>query len=398
MARVNVINLNLVQLPKTACLNPSPSFYSQCVCAAAPHLQAAHHCRRFNGYTLGLLFAMLGMGCLYLLGVKVVARVSLRGMDEEERVDRIAKFSSTMLSRTLLVLYIVYPGVSVAIFQIFSCTKLKSGAAYLDADFNIVCYDSVHWRYVGGAVIWLFVVPIGVPAFFIWLLRRFKVPQMAKLLTESAWLREAVKLAWQSGVAQPALDVAKLNVDNITDAHLEGLHAFFLREASAEVAGDIANGKAPRLPDEPEPEAPPPPTGMMSIILARLKAAATRAVVVLQRAKLVVLKLINPDTGVHGHSPEAERRAFVLEALLAWCQTSGKLALPPMSWEEVGEAFQEDASQQPSTRLGSIQLVASVVEGAEASKAPAVSAGVVHYDDLPRLQTRAMKEVGFLFA
>ena len=29
MARVNVINLNLVQLPKTACLNPSPSFYKQ---------------------------------------------------------------------------------------------------------------------------------------------------------------------------------------------------------------------------------------------------------------------------------------------------------------------------------------------------------------------------------
>jgi hypothetical protein len=29
MARVNVVNLNLVQLPKTACLNPSPSFYKQ---------------------------------------------------------------------------------------------------------------------------------------------------------------------------------------------------------------------------------------------------------------------------------------------------------------------------------------------------------------------------------
>ena len=29
MARVSVVNLNLVQLPKTACLNPSPNFYSQ---------------------------------------------------------------------------------------------------------------------------------------------------------------------------------------------------------------------------------------------------------------------------------------------------------------------------------------------------------------------------------
>ena len=29
MARVNIVNLNLVQLPKTACLNPNPSFYAQ---------------------------------------------------------------------------------------------------------------------------------------------------------------------------------------------------------------------------------------------------------------------------------------------------------------------------------------------------------------------------------
>ena len=32
-ARISVVNLQLVQLPKTACLNPNPSYYTQCVCA-----------------------------------------------------------------------------------------------------------------------------------------------------------------------------------------------------------------------------------------------------------------------------------------------------------------------------------------------------------------------------
>ena len=53
---------------------------------------------------------MLGMYALYQLGVKVVSRLSLRDKSEEERADRIGRFSSTLLSRTLLVLYIVYPG------------------------------------------------------------------------------------------------------------------------------------------------------------------------------------------------------------------------------------------------------------------------------------------------
>ncbi len=74
--------------------------------------------RGASGYTLGLLFAMIFMAALHVLGVKLIAPLSLRGMSEQERMDRLAKFNSTVLSRALLVLYIVYPGVSVAIFQV----------------------------------------------------------------------------------------------------------------------------------------------------------------------------------------------------------------------------------------------------------------------------------------
>jgi hypothetical protein len=74
-------------------LNPSPSYYQQ-----------------FNGYTLGLLFAVLAMGALWVTGKSVLARLTLRHCSEPERTERLAKFSSTVLQRMLLVLYLVYPG------------------------------------------------------------------------------------------------------------------------------------------------------------------------------------------------------------------------------------------------------------------------------------------------
>jgi hypothetical protein len=74
-------------------MHPNPSYYSQ-----------------FNGYTLGLLFAVAFMAGLWLFGTSVVARLTLRGMTADERAARLARFNSTVLARALLVLYFVYPG------------------------------------------------------------------------------------------------------------------------------------------------------------------------------------------------------------------------------------------------------------------------------------------------
>ena len=81
----------------------------------------------------------------------------------------------------------------VAIFGIFSCTTFASGRSFLDADYNLKCYDGEHLRYVGAAIFWLFGVTVGIPLFFLWLLRHFKVPQLAEVITDNAWLREAVR-------------------------------------------------------------------------------------------------------------------------------------------------------------------------------------------------------------
>jgi hypothetical protein len=393
---------------------------------------------------------MLLMGLLYLLGDKVVSRLSLRDMSEEERASRMAKFRSTLLSRALLVLYVVYPGaraaarpvaclwhatcfarvpahswcgmmstrsadtparlhvagVSVAVFSMarrlactrgavppltahrpgaaqFSCTKFKSGAAYLDADFNITCYDRQHWKYLGAAVVWLFVVPIGVPAFFIWLLRHFKVPQMAKMVNDSAWLREAVQLAWQLDMTQPPMCVGKLNVDNIGDAHLEGLYALFVRNAPVATASNIVTGASPPLPEQ-EAATAPVPTGAVAKALASVRAAVAAVSAALERIKFAAYQLVNPDAaGAVGETAEAQRRAFVLKALLTWCQTSGKLALPTMAWEEMVE----EAEEEPQAKEAAKPRISTTTRGTPLKCA-----------DLPRLQARSMSEVGFLFA
>ena len=62
------------------------------------------------GYTLGLLFALLLMVALWQLGVRVVLPLSLAGASQEERATRLARFNSTVLSRALLVLYLVRAG------------------------------------------------------------------------------------------------------------------------------------------------------------------------------------------------------------------------------------------------------------------------------------------------
>jgi hypothetical protein len=99
-----------VELPRTACLNPSPSYYKQ-----------------FNGYTLGLLAAEISIGLLWLLGSYILAPFFLRSTPANERSNRLALFNSTVLSRLLLMLYLVYPGVSVAIFGAHSIRRARAG-------------------------------------------------------------------------------------------------------------------------------------------------------------------------------------------------------------------------------------------------------------------------------
>ena len=357
MSKVNLVNLNLTRLPKAACLNPAIDYY-----------------QAFQGYTLGLACAMALLMALYVFGKRVVAPITLRGLDGEEYTRRVSQFTSGMLNKTLLVLYFVYPGVSVAIFGLFSCTSLKSGKAYLDQDFGIVCYDRQHWRYIAGGIVWLFVVPLGVPCFFIWLLWRFRVPEMARLVADNAWLTEAAQLAWTRGLQQVSINQSALNVDTVSDNHLEALYAFLVDEVPLERAADIFSGIAPPVDASSADD-----TDDLAI----------------------------PEDAT-------ARRARILAGLLKWCRTSGKLSLPMLDWGVLDEneaamlehkmyldklARREQRKQQDSGgKAPAAQLLQRLSTRIARPAAAASRRAPIRCADLAELQKKAMQDVGFLFA
>ena len=273
---------------------------------------------------------------------------------------------------------------SVAIFAVFTCTTFESGNAYLDADARIMCYDSVHKRYMGGAAVWLVLIPFGVPAFFLWLLRRFKVPQMAALLSDNAWLREAIKLAWAEGMAQPP-DAATLTVDSITTLHLEALFAFFLHDMSAEDAAEIIAGTRPPLQDTAADAKDDPENAsgkkFSAAAVARRVSGALRKVAGRVNSgvskRIVLIKTVAAK--VTGQDAAAARRELVLNTLLAFLRSSGDASVPPLTWERPPE-----------------EEVAALQQSCPDAVCPHLSG--LRCAEVPELMETAMSEVAFLFA
>ena len=279
---------------------------------------------------------------------------------------------------------------SVAIFAVFSCTTFDSGNSNLDADARIKCYDSVHKRYMSGAAVWLVLVPFGVPAFFLWLLHRFKVPQMAALLSDNALLQEAIKLAWAEGLAQP-VDAASLTVDSISTLHLEALFAFFLRDVSAEDSSEILAGKRPPFAlvagaaDVEDPLKPPSKSLSARVSLGANKMAQRLSGTLEKLAgiKSAVSKrivLINSVAAkVAGQDEAVARRSLVLTSLLTQLRTTDDVAVPPLVWEAPTDG------EAAALALCSPDAVS-------------VHASGLRCADVPRLMGAAMSEVSFLFA
>jgi hypothetical protein len=200
---------------------------------------------------------------------------------------------------------------------------------------SIQCYDREHWKYVAAGVVWLFVVPVGVPAFFLYLLRRFHVPQLAALVSDNAFLHEAIKLAWTEGLAQPS-ESHKLTVDSITDVHLEALYALLVKELPADEASDILAGtKAPVEEQRAEElesqelakEGTVARARRLSLLAtARAKETAKDAATSIRCSGSIFVK------GA-ALSPAAARRVFLLRTLLHWCRTAGRVEIAPLHWQ-----------------------------------------------------------------
>jgi len=353
-SRANVINLNLVELPKTACLHPNTPFFDQ-----------------FNGYTLEMSFGLALIGLIWGVGHRLIAPASLRSAHPGERAQRERRFQTVCLSRALLLLYLVYPGVSGVVIAVFNCRTLASGKAYLVADHRQQCWTALHWSYVTAGIFWLPVVPIGIPATFMLLLYYFRVPQMAKVKVANAWLREAVEHTWRLGEAQPACDVQALGLDNIGDEHLELLVAVLVKGLRGEEVE--AERVSASLHAHGEDGAKP-----------RSSAGASQR-----------LRFLRRRTPAATPSARMNRRRLQLQkSLLHWCKTSGTLSLPPLTWDEVEDDLDDSAAKEPqepelAATNRSFRRYFSGFSTCTLGNAPAST--------LKALEQRALRKVGFLF-
>jgi hypothetical protein len=307
MARVGVINRNFIRLPVAACLRPNMSYYSI-----------------FNGYTLGT--AALAALALATMAAGVPAQALLaRFVGAEEAVARRGRFNAACLSRLVVLLYLVFPGVSGMVISAFACDDIN-GTRYLQADYRRDCSSALHRRYMGGAAWWLIVYPIGIPLTFLALLAWYEVPQMAAAKVRNAYLQAAVEHAWRLRVAQPIapdFDVDALTMESITDAHLDALHAAFCAAEEAE-ADQAKDGNA----------AAAPPGWLRTALLRVVCHLPTRL------ARLLGIPADAGDGPTDADAAVRTSAAALLAALQRWCASSGAVAIPLLCWAE-GDAEAE---------------------------------------------------------
>jgi hypothetical protein len=350
MSRVNIVNVNFLQLPRTACLYPNTPFY-----------------KTFMGYTLGTTAGLALVGVSWVAGQRLLAPLTLRSATAAERAHRLRRFQTVCLSRALLLLYLVYPGVSGVVIAIFNCRNLTSGRAVLVADHREVCWTAQHWRYVAAGIFWVLAVPIGIPVGFLCLLYYYRVPHMARAKVANAWLGEAVEHAWRLGVPQPPVDVQNLGWDNISDEHLELLVAV------------LVNGEAPAEADADKPRFSQPRVSMME--------PAPRVGMLRRMRHAVTCRSVNAGAA---HAPA--RRCALQKALLHWCTTSATLSLPPLAWAEAEDdapPVGDEPAAQVAPKASRLRRTFSTFSTATLTASSRA--------ELAALEQRALRKVGFLF-
>ena len=122
-----------------------------------------------------LICTLLPIAVLFLLVLpSALAKVFSSAADEDKKRRIVAAFFFSMMG----FLFLVYPFVSKVILNTFNCVDLGS-SRWLKSDLRERCPEPSSFVYI-WSWIFVFIVPIGVPAAFIVLLYYFKVPMLAQ--------------------------------------------------------------------------------------------------------------------------------------------------------------------------------------------------------------------------
>ena len=135
---------------------------------------------------------MLPLGCVMTAGfhfsllVRTLVLPVLLLVEVGAKVLRApAKVINVFNTLNFLVLFLIYPSTSAAIFATFQCEELSDGTRWLRADLSIDCSGDTHtlFRYYAGFMVLLY--PLGTPLFYLFLLRRNR-ERLNKLMVNQA--------------------------------------------------------------------------------------------------------------------------------------------------------------------------------------------------------------------
>jgi hypothetical protein len=109
-----------------------------------------------------------------------------------------AKVADFFNGLNFLVLFLIYPSTSAAVFAAFQCEELSDGTRWLRADLSVDCDGDFHtlFRYYAGLMV--IVYPLGTPLFYLFLLRRNRA-RLDKLRVNQALRIQLINNARASG-------------------------------------------------------------------------------------------------------------------------------------------------------------------------------------------------------
>lgn len=139
---VNIFNLDLLWIPSVGCVVDA-DFHDRLVVS-----------------TTGPLLALALVAVTYTIAMR-------RSSGSEAAIQKIRHKHVSMV---LLIFFLVYSSVSAVVFQTFACDGLDDGEEYLRADYRIDCNSSKHKAFEFFAGIMVLVYPVGIPAFYAYLL------------------------------------------------------------------------------------------------------------------------------------------------------------------------------------------------------------------------------------
>eukprot|EP00854_Cymbomonas_tetramitiformis_P010292 gene10292-12174_t len=155
------LTFDIIDIPSVACTFPAASFYSVFSAVLAT-------------------YAGVGLFCVAIH--QITPRiVPIHRKRAAQRVQRNASV------RMLLFLFMIYPSASQYAVSIFACEDVY-GVHRLIADVRIQCYTSQHYVFLAFGALALLLFPIGIPAYYLWLMQQYEVPQLAAAKAGHAYL------------------------------------------------------------------------------------------------------------------------------------------------------------------------------------------------------------------